>query len=64
MDLPAWAAPWCRDHLGAEPATLLHHVEHMSEVLGLRLADGREVAVKSRPDQDGRAATWLRLAGA
>jgi hypothetical protein len=61
VDLPAWVAPWCRDHLGAEPAALLHRVEHMSEVLGLRLADGREVAVKSRPDQNGRAATCVEV---
>ncbi|HEV8174706.1 MAG TPA: hypothetical protein VGP91_13775 [Actinoplanes sp.] len=33
----------------------------MSEVLGLRLADGREVAVKSRPDQNGREATCVEV---
>jgi hypothetical protein len=61
VDLPAWVAPWCRDRLGAEPAALLHHVEHMSEVLGLRLTDGREVVVKSRPDQNGREATCVEV---
>jgi Ser/Thr protein kinase RdoA (MazF antagonist) len=40
---------------------LLHRSEHMSEVLGLRLADGREIAVKSRPDQDGREATCVEI---
>jgi hypothetical protein len=61
VDLSAWVAPWCRDHLGAEPAGLLHHAEHMSEVLGLRLTDGREVVVKSRPDQHARAATCVEV---
>jgi len=33
----------------------------MADVLGLRLADGREVAVKARPDQNGREATCLEV---
>jgi hypothetical protein len=45
---------WCRDHLGGEPAEELFRRDGMSTVLGLRLADGREVVVKARPD-DGRA---------
>jgi hypothetical protein len=61
VDLPAWTVPWCRDHLGAEPAELLFRDEHMSEIFGLRLADGREVAVKSRPDQNGRAAACVEV---
>jgi hypothetical protein len=61
VDLPGWTARWCRDHLGAEPVELLYRSRHMSEVLGLRLADGREVVVKSRPDQNGRAATCVEV---
>jgi hypothetical protein len=61
VDIPAWVGPWCRDHLGAAPAGLLHHVEHMSEVLGLRLTDGREVVVKARPDQNGREAACVEI---
>ncbi|MEV6850413.1 hypothetical protein [Actinoplanes sp. NPDC051411] len=64
---PDWLVPWCRDHLGSEPAEVLHSSAHLSEVFGPRLADGREVAVKARPDQTGRTATCverLRRAGA
>jgi hypothetical protein len=61
VDLPAWVRPWCRDHLGAEPVASLHRSTHMADVLGLRLADGREVAVKARPDQTGREATCLEV---
>ena len=61
MQLPGWTARWCRDHLGAEPAALLFRDAHMSEILGLRLTDGREVAVKSRPDQNGRAAACVEV---
>jgi hypothetical protein len=57
--LPSWVDPWCRAHLGSSPTELLHRSAHMSEVFGLRLADGREVAVKARPDQNGRAATCV-----
>jgi hypothetical protein len=61
VSLPPWVPSWCRDHLGAEPVDLLHRADHMSEVYGLRLADGREVAVKSRPDQNGREATCVEV---
>jgi hypothetical protein len=44
MTLPPWTARWCRDHLGASPAKILLRERHMSEVFGLRLTDGREVA--------------------
>jgi Phosphotransferase enzyme family len=59
--LPTWLDPWCRAHLGSSPADVLHRSAHMSDVFGLRLADGREVAVKARPDQDGRAATCVEV---
>jgi hypothetical protein len=61
VELLPWIARWCRDHLGAEPVAQLHHAHHMSEVLGLRLADGREVVVKARPDQRGREATCVEV---
>jgi hypothetical protein len=61
MDLPEWAALYCREHLGSPPAALLHRSRHMSDVLGLRLADGREVAVKARPDQNGREAACVEV---
>ena len=58
---PEWLTAWCREHLGAVPAEVLHVSEHMSEVYGLRLSDGREVAVKSRPDHSGREATCVEV---
>jgi hypothetical protein len=61
MDLPGWVSRWCRDHLGAAPVQVLHRSHHMSEVLGLRLDDGRAVAIKARPDQNGRAATCVEV---
>lgn len=59
--LPEWLSGWCREHLGAAPATVLHSSVHMSEVFGLRLLDGRDVAVKARPDQNGREATCVEV---
>jgi hypothetical protein len=59
--LPEWISGWCREHLGAAPATVLHSSVHMSEVFGLRLIDGRDVAVKARPDQNGREATCVEV---
>jgi hypothetical protein len=61
VDLPRWVAPWCRDHLGEEPVELLHRSTHLAEVLGLRLSDGRLIAVKARPDQNGREATCVEV---
>jgi hypothetical protein len=40
---------WCRDHLGSEPRDELFRAGYLSEVVGVRLADGREVVVKLRP---------------
>jgi len=42
-------AAWCRRWLGAPPAARLFEAGYLSTVLGLRLADGREVVVKVRP---------------
>ncbi|NUS66113.1 MAG: phosphotransferase [Saccharothrix sp.] len=38
------------EHLGSPPAQELFRSGHLSAVIGLRLADGREVVVKVRPD--------------
>ncbi|MHB8296290.1 MAG: phosphotransferase [Acidimicrobiales bacterium] len=54
-DLPGWLPTWCLDHLGGEPVEVLFRLEQISMVFGVRLADGRDVVVKARPD-DGRAA--------
>jgi hypothetical protein len=39
---------WCREHLGSPPAQELFRSGHLSAVIGLRLADDREVVVKVR----------------
>ncbi len=54
-DLPVWADEWCQVFLGARPVAVLFCVSHLSEVVGVRLADGREVVVKRRVDESGRA---------
>jgi Ser/Thr protein kinase RdoA (MazF antagonist) len=60
-DIPQWAVAWCRRELGAVPVALLLASAHMSEVLGLRLDDGRHVVVKSRPDPTRRAVTCVAV---
>lgn len=57
-------ARWCRDALGAEPIRQLFIHRQMSESVGWRLADGRQVVVKSRPDPLPRVAACLRVQGA
>jgi len=42
-------AAWCTDHLGSAPAAELFRSGYLSAVIGLRLADKREVVVKVRP---------------
>jgi hypothetical protein len=53
-DLPAWVDAWCGAVLGARPTEVLFVVAHLSEVVGIRLDDGRRVVVKRRPDEVGR----------
>ncbi len=57
-DLPDWLPAWCLDHLGDEPVDVLFHLQRMSTVFGLRLADGRDVVVKTRAD-GGRAVSCV-----
>ena len=57
-DHPEWLSAWCRDHLGGEPVDVLFQVQQLSTVIGLRMADGTDVVVKTRPD-DGRAASCV-----
>ncbi|MFJ2760686.1 phosphotransferase [Streptomyces prasinus] len=40
---------WCGEWLGSPPVRTLFERAHLSTVVGLRLADGREVVVKARP---------------
>ena len=54
-DLPPWVDGWCRTILGAAPVEVLFRVSYLSEVVGVRLTDGREVVVKRRVDESGRA---------
>ena len=46
---PARVALWCAEHLGSPPAAELFTSGHLSAVIGLRLADDREVVMKVRP---------------
>ncbi len=46
---PACLAQWCADYLGSPPAGELFRSGYLSAVIGLRLADDREVVVKVRP---------------
>lgn len=47
---PAGLAQWCLEHLGSPPADEIFRSGYLSAVIGLRLADDREVVVKVRPD--------------
>jgi hypothetical protein len=47
--------------MGSHPVELLMTTHQMSEVVGVRLADGRRVVVKARPDPQKRAATCVAL---
>ena len=53
---PGRLARWCVAHLGSAPAAELFRSGHLSTVIGLRLADDREVVVKVRPDSPRMAA--------
>ena len=54
--VPAAIGAWCRRWLGAEPTQVLFQAGHLSQVLGLRLADGSAVVVKVRPPSERLAA--------
>ena len=51
---------WCRDELGAAPRQELFRTGHLSEVVGIELADGRRVVVKVRPASP-RVAACVRV---
>jgi hypothetical protein len=53
---PARLVQWCAEHLGSPPAAELFRSGYLSAVIGLRLADDREVVVKVRPDSPRIAA--------
>lgn len=59
LSLPPWFAAWCGDRLGSPPGAVAFGVQSISTVCGLRLADGRDVVVKLRPDEGGRAAACV-----
>lgn len=57
---PGELAAWCCQWLGAGVAGVLFEAGHLSAVVGLRLADGREVVVKARPPA-GRLAACVAV---
>jgi len=58
--LPSWTEQWCLAVLGSEPVEILFVVSHLSEVAGVRLADGRAVVVKRRADESRRTRQCVR----
>jgi hypothetical protein len=48
MALDARLVLWCERHLGSAPRERFFGADHLSQVHGLRLADGREVVLKVR----------------
>ena len=57
--IPASIVAWCRHWLDAEPTDVLFNVGHLSQVIGLRLADRAAVVVKVRPPSERLAACVL-----
>src|SRR5258707_14114122 len=53
---PGRLARWCMEHVGSPPAAEIFRSGYLSVVIGLRLAAGREVVVKVRPDSPRIAA--------
>jgi hypothetical protein len=47
---PDRLARWCMEYLGSPPAAEIFRAGQLSEVIGLRLVDNREVVVKVRPN--------------
>jgi hypothetical protein len=60
LELPSWCGAWCRAFLGGEPVEVLFVVSHLSEVVGVRLGDEREVVVKRRVDESGRTGACVK----
>jgi hypothetical protein len=58
---PPWVSPWCTRVLGSSLAEVLFVESAMSEVYGVRLADGRSVVVKSRSAELPRVQSCLRV---
>src|SRR5262245_2725129 len=58
-DLPPWVDGWCRAFLGAQPVEVLFAVSQLAEVVAVRLTDAREVVLKRRVDEAGRAGRCL-----
>jgi hypothetical protein len=53
---PGRLGQWCEEQLGSPPAGEIFRSGYLSAVIGLRLADGRAVVVKVRPDSPRVAA--------
>src|SRR5215470_10236204 len=53
---PASLATWCELHLGSPVAEELFRGGHLTQVVGARLADGREVVVRVRRSETRVAA--------
>ncbi len=49
---------WCARRLGSPVTDVLFEAGHLSQVVGFRLDDGREVVTKDRPWEDRLVACW------
>lgn len=59
--LDPWLLDWCKREFGAAPVEQLLAASVMSDVKVVRLDDGREMVIKTRPDPTGRVATCLAV---
>src|SRR5689334_6962687 len=55
----ALVVAWCERWLGATTMDVLFHQGHLSQVIGLRLADGSAVVLKLRPPSERLSACVL-----
>ncbi len=60
-EAPGWLEAWCQQYLQSSVGSVIFRAQVMSEVIGVRLADGRDVIVKSRPSDGGRAAACIEI---
>jgi hypothetical protein len=60
---PAWLSPCCRNTLGSVVQDVLFAATAISEVYGVRLADGQAATVKERQESAARFAVLLHRPG-
>ena len=61
QEAPGWLDAWCERYLHSSVRFVIFGAGEMSDVVGVRLDDGRPVVVKSRPSDGGRAAGCVEI---